>query len=526
MAFDKTARDAVGAVQAQVAASPAKKVSGLDRALTFIGARRRVFGGISDDGQTLEISGSIVERLAGRTRLRSATALGGVDAYDDGSVGLPGERRSSHGGSTIRATVGPRHRFVELLSTLGYRVYGLTARANGEVAFGSLVAKPDGEITLAGERRRESSVASIVRAVTGARRRVVERLTATSYFVHGLRVDRNGAHLDLSMDGQRVARVTAGGPPQISGGVGGAITTGDAYWRDGQVMPVLTDMTKWAIWGSSTAHYFEDNLTALAAQRGATCYAGGQGGERIEHHTARLGSHPALLTFPANTIPASGWIDLPLPAGWTRSGSLLTYSGIVAGVAGTLSTGAADNLVRFTRTDTGSEVVTTAGAVFTPDDGMLYRAAFNFFNLGKNSITSGRAASEVIQITKEAYAWLSPLVSRTLVGNHFIDTDTAVGSATYQRVLDVNAGLAAAFGSHLVDIYGFVCLGQAKFGQTIWDRTGITPTADDLLKQSQGLKPTGLSRDNLHLSEAADVAVTWLIDQTTLSLGYFDEEDE
>lgn len=304
------------------------------------------------------------------------------------------------------------------------------------------------------------------------------------------------------------------------------LNAGDRYVRGADVLPVLTDTGRVAGWGSSTMELIAPDFAGTFTGLDAAYYNGGKGGEQMQDHLARLGSHPALLTADGGSIPASGPVNVNAPGaqGLGLTASILPFTGTLAGIPGTFGLNGDASRHVFTRTTAGAAVPIGAGTPFVPDVGNQYRDAINLLNIGKNNINDGAnpaTAADIVQRTHEAFDWLSPLVRRSLVLNHFINTDLPAADPQYVKTSAVNAGLAARYGPLLLDVYSFVCKGIAMFGQTVWQASGIAPTQTDLNQQAAGTKPSSLSRDALHMNDAAEIAVAWLLRQKMLSLGWY-----
>lgn len=288
----------------------------------------------------------------------------------------------------------------------------------------------------------------------------------------------------------------------------------DTYEREGEVLPVLTNMQQWAGWGSSTIAQFEE-MTALAAEFGASYYNGGQGSEWSTHGAARLGSIPALLTVDSGSIPAEAGYALPVSCSNVRPASYFRQTdGYLNGVRGTLK--ATNDGFTFNRTTAGV-IVTVSGEVpFIPVDGPLYRAALTFLNLGKNDIQSNQTAESVIKRTDASYKWLSPLVKRVIVMGQFCNTNTPAGSVIATRLASINQHCSQKYGRQFFDLGGYLTSAQ------IWTDTGVTPTATDLEQQAIGNIPPSLAAgDGAHMLPVARAAVALKLKAIVLALGWY-----
>lgn len=291
---------------------------------------------------------------------------------------------------------------------------------------------------------------------------------------------------------------------------GSGFKSSDRYVRGEEILPVATDMSHMSIWGSSSGQGIYTHLASAIAGQGWPTEVIGQGkaGEQSQQIFARMGSAPAKLTFPSNTIPASGSVavttDIP---GY----QLKTFTGTINGVAGELSY--ADGAFTFTRTTAGQATASPAASEFIPTIGPQYRDAVNLIWAGKNDPATDWQGT--IARTDDAFNWLAPLVRRSLILGHFVDRDDTVGSATYNKVRDVNAAHKARYGVLFVDIQAYLASEQ------LWADTGITPTSEDLSAQTNLIKPPSVSADSGHLNAAGYQGVCKFIIRHITSLGWY-----
>lgn len=293
----------------------------------------------------------------------------------------------------------------------------------------------------------------------------------------------------------------------------GAVYTDAPYTYGSDLLPVRTDATHWAIWGSSSSAGIAPHLQFLADSHGVTLTAGGQGSERAEHIAARIGSHPAML-IPADgslTIPASGAVTVT-SSSFTPASYLKAYTGTWAGVHGTLSSTA--TAMTFTRTTAGETVTLTGEAPMIPELGHAARDAVTLLWMGKNNTGTPGSAAHVIGLTDQAHDWLAPLQKRCLVLGHFVDTNQPAASTQRTNVTAINAAHAGRYGDAFLDVSGYLT------GSQVWTDTGITPTQTDLDQQALGNKPPSLSVDNLHLNGPGYEAVRDLINDRMTTLGW------
>lgn len=275
---------------------------------------------------------------------------------------------------------------------------------------------------------------------------------------------------------------------------------------DGAVVRGSANLSLFAIWGSSSAWYLAPLIASqVQGLYGATTYNGGVSGQGVESIGARLGSRAADLIFPANVVPASGTVEVTSTTDFYR---FINYAGVVAGVHGRLQRSVAGDPLRFTRTVAGESVPLVGATPFIPDDGMAHRDSVTLLWMGKNDTSStGDTAAivqKVVSYIDEAFNWLAPANVRALVLGHFINYGSS--AAARDQINQINAAHAKRYGPLFVDVQGWLMSPQ------VWIDLDITPTAQDLSDQADGVIAESLRRDNSHLTDAAYIGIfTFLI---------------
>lgn len=295
-------------------------------------------------------------------------------------------------------------------------------------------------------------------------------------------------------------------------GTGPGLSASDRHVVGGQLVPVFPDTANVTGWGSSTMELLAAAMEAVLQGTGAEFHGEGKSAERLEHTTARIGSYPALLTVPGNSLPASGAVTVTTPSMETMA-ALKSYQGTLAGVKGMLSSTA--SALTFTRAAAGTVVPVPAGTPFIPTIGTAARNHVVLLNIGKNSLRTTGSRTKVIQYTDTTFDWFSPLVKRCLVIGQFVDSDQVIGGIQEVEVTAVNAAQQARYGDLFLDLRAYLSSPQ------LWDDTGLTPTALDLSQQASGLKPTSVSVDAAHLNAAGNTAVANLIRTRLATLGWY-----
>lgn len=269
--------------------------------------------------------------------------------------------------------------------------------------------------------------------------------------------------------------------------------------------PLYADPLAWSMWGSSSAAGIAAEMTAAAAAHGATFLDGGKGGEWSFQIAARLGSVPARLTFPGNTVPASGAVAVGAGVLDVNGSSLKTFTGYVETTSGARvsgSLGYSSGGLYFVRATPGTAEPILPGAAFIPDLGTAARGGTVLLWMGKGNAGE---VERVLYETRASYDYLAPQVKRCLVLGHFVNTGRTAGDTGRAKIQAINSAYAASYGPAYVDVSAYLT------GSQVWADTGITPTAQDLAEQKLGNKPPSLSSDDQHLNDAADRALAALI---------------
>ncbi|HHO0409740.1 TPA: hypothetical protein ACRR76_004305 [Klebsiella quasipneumoniae] len=324
---------------------------------------------------------------------------------------------------------------------------------------------------------------------------------------------------ELHVAGKKITGNSAGGDPVFS--------SGDRYIdADGNVMPLVPDSSKMSAWGSSSfiVAGASANFSTMAQELGVADWNNqGQGGESSFQVAARWGAIPFTLVFPGNVIPASGTVAVTctqLPSNFCNN-FLKTYSGVVGGVAGTLSWSSAS--LQFTRTTEGEAVSLSGGTDFIPTIPASYRDGVVLIWSYKNDMKYNAATQTEINMdvifnnVLKSFAHASTLAKRVIVIGIF--NDSSYTNEIYKtRLAEMNSRMKAHFGDLYCDTQDYICSSQ------IWTDTGITPTSDDLAMQAAGYKATSLSADSAHLNTTAHKAVVeHVIKPKLISLGWYTE---
>lgn len=241
-------------------------------------------------------------------------------------------------------------------------------------------------------------------------------------------------------------------------------------------------------WGSSSMEGIGPALEVALDGTGRELRNLGKGGETSHHTAARLGALPPLLTLPDGVLPAAGSVPARSVLD-LQAVSLRAVAGTVAGVRGVL--GPSAEQVVFTRETPGPPVAVPGPVPFHSLLGPQLAAYDTLLWIGKNDLHHGDSAEDVVGRTRATAGWLTARGTRVLVLGHFVNTGSP--AELQRRVEATNAALQAEYGDHFLDVNGPLTAPH------VWERTGLTATAEDRAEQAAGRKPPSLSADHNHL---------------------------
>ena len=327
--------------------------------------------------------------------------------------------------------------------------------------------------------------------------------------------DADVLHAITDDEGHVLQSFRRDGTVHIPGLVGKSMGTGFQF-IDGNLTPTDTDMTHMVGWGSSTMNWLSYELSKIAKTLGAEYHNQGKGGEIGDATAARLGSRPALVTFPNNQIPSAAGTEVQVTiSNVVAHGNPAPFAVTIEGVEGTLEMRV--NKWYFTKLRTGPVVSLDGPVLATPTEGRRLQGAFTVLNVGKNSFNRVDIPNMVDYVTElsiEAFDYLSPISKRALVMGHFVNAPDLPGSIRQQNVLDVNSRLKSHFGILYVDMQGLL------ESSRLWELTGISPSSDDLTAQANKVLPPSVSMDMQHLNDAGLAAVATLVREKMIELNW------
>lgn len=266
---------------------------------------------------------------------------------------------------------------------------------------------------------------------------------------------------------------------------------------DGTAWPVLPN-TRLTTWGDSlTAD--SRGISASAAYLGQVGLNRGASGYAAADIAIRQGGLTVYFNAVDNQIPASGSVALTLvnsPTTGYRTGSIITFSGSLVGVAGTL-TKAANETWSFIRTNSGSTVACPPVTAFVcltnnnPADGGDTENDIQSIWIGRNNVGSATFQSDVVNNVARMAAYIKPLYKRYVVISITNGTTEGIGTTNYNNIIACNQQLALIYQGLYYDL-------RSDFIQNGLATVGITPTADDIAAIADDRPPPSLMSDSIH----------------------------
>ncbi|WP_241783763.1 hypothetical protein [Raoultella terrigena] len=288
-------------------------------------------------------------------------------------------------------------------------------------------------------------------------------------------------------------------------------------WKhpSGDYVPYNVDLRTIVGVGSSSTNRSNSTYTAMSTDFGAAYVNMGVEGGILAQNAAHIGAVPALITVSGGSIPASGGVAVTA-SNIPSNGINMAMGGSLAGVPGAIAW-SSGNTGTFTRTGSGTAVTVPDGTPFIPNSSK-YRSNVIILESGKNDINQGRNASYILPMTSQIVEWFAPFLPTTIVMGHF--NNHSYSDTVKARLAEVNAGIVSSYGNRAIDQQNWLV------SSTIWDQLaaeGVTPTAQDLTDQANGLPPTQLmiaSKD--HLTPAAyGYRMKYLVKPKLIELGLY-----
>lgn len=263
-------------------------------------------------------------------------------------------------------------------------------------------------------------------------------------------------------------------------------------------------------WGDSMTQNNHGGGTSfpdrLSTELGVPALNRGRGGEAAWGIGVRQGGVQPLITFPGDQIPASGSATVTVAdSGYLHITAAWGYYGSVAGVEGTLTRAATTGVWTFARAVDGAAVdLVPGGSPFAARTTSDYGDAAIIW-AGANDIDNGDEAATI--------AYIGAMVERARAnGQAFVVMSVlnpaygGDGTAKHQFVIDVNAALAARYGSAFLDVRRYLI----DRGLTA---AGISPTSGDTTAIADDRIPPSLMFDDIHLNDTGRGVVAKFVGQ-------------
>lgn len=229
----------------------------------------------------------------------------------------------------------------------------------------------------------------------------------------------------------------------------------------------------------------------------------GKSGQSTTEIAVRVGAIPFLATVAGNVIPASGAAGLTAysPTSFWRDTIANEYRGSLAGVPGVLRQNIGSPVTfHFIRDEAGDPAPCPPNTRFIPEQAK-YLKWTPIIWMGRNNIGDGHIdiAKSDIDATVEALPFPES-AKRFLVLSTLNASAEPSGTTGYTRVMALNAYLEDKYGDFYVDV-------RVWLRDNALAAMGLTPTAADTTAIAEDRIPPQLMQDNLHITEAASLAL-------------------
>lgn len=291
------------------------------------------------------------------------------------------------------------------------------------------------------------------------------------------------------------------------------LITGTGGGAGGATQQVYPDRSWWLVGDSMTDGYGSERGSGyapdIAAATGWAAQNSGWSGQTSVHIASRAAGLPAQLTFAGGQIPATGAVsvtgvvndplggDLPPSGVRERAGRVMLADGTF--VYGTLAKSATGSTFTFTRATDGQAATPPAPALFITDESLTGRTKHVVIEVGRNNVLTSspeticshiRAIRDAlpVQVKRVMVVQIAPLATETL------------GTANRAIVDAANEAIKATFRAEWVPLYDWLRTDQA------FTYAGVTKTAQDDTDIANGITPSSLRQDVVHLKRAGNKA--------------------
>jgi hypothetical protein len=294
----------------------------------------------------------------------------------------------------------------------------------------------------------------------------------------------------------------------------------DKYYNlsTGVTLPVVGQPLVFPIWGDSLTNRGGIRNALAAAMPGKTVIELGAEGQTSREIMARQGGI-TVLTTSAVTIPTSGSVVVPVSVafawhdGTNNDGSLL-------GIPGTMNS-AEDRTHTFTPSVyPGSPVVVPSGTPWVSGKALQYQNAVPIFFVGRNDVTQGKTAQEVIDMVAAGVLYLNKnYFEQYLILSTTTATTEVSGTANYIKIKAINDALSAKYGPRFVDIRRYLI----DNATALFAAQSLTPTGADTTALTGDTIPPSfmLPADTIHFTTFIQEAIgTYIYTSKLVPLGW------
>lgn len=268
------------------------------------------------------------------------------------------------------------------------------------------------------------------------------------------------------------------------------------------------------LWGDSLTAA-SAGVSAVGSVLGITTLNKGQSGYGVTDIAIRQGGVQPLITVTSNQIPASGAVSVTAisPTTGYRTGVSISFTGSLAGIAGTLAKDASE-VWTFTRTASGSITSCPAGTPFICDVNVGTENDVQSIWMGRNNVGSATFQADTLTNVAACVAYMKPLYKRYCVISVTNSTSEVSGTSGYNSIIAVNNALKAVYGDRFYDL-------RTDFIQNGLATAGVTPSASDLTAVAADSPPPSLMSDSVHPNSTGYAAQKVLFANWLTSKGYF-----
>lgn len=322
---------------------------------------------------------------------------------------------------------------------------------------------------------------------------------------------KDGAYAGGFTDGRQYSELVidhAGSVPQWA--AERIVARGGGHGGSATLPPGLVAGPGIAAWGDSITEIGGDStswIALLGNELKVPFYNGGWTSQPARPIAARQGGAQALVTFPNNTIPASGAatvtvspdpLNIPSTANTSRTG-------VIAGVPGVLKTDSWQGPWTFTRATSGSAVTMPAAAKFTPTDGATRRDWVQVYWVGRNGPTD---------VAGNLAAVRSMVAYQTAAVKRFLVLQVLPWTNSTESADPLNWAYSQEWPENYVRIADWLRTDAAATAG------GVTFTADDRTDIASGLTPRSFRSDDVHLNLAGRTAACKRVQEEFISRGW------